>query len=470
MMDFPIPAPVNPYVDNKAAPNAASRDGAKQGAFGEALSNARDEKPAARDAVQDRDQTPNRNDATQAPQDESAGVDEGSDRAADARKLLDAVTNGSQFNVRTSIKTALSGQGSATGELSDEQIAAALKNGRPASGKKTDEKTIAEAGKGKDTSAVDAEETPAKTMPSDISAEQVAALLGLKQSASAVDEISKVVSRDGGERPLKINERDSGKTVSARDTMLPAVAADASDTDLPADGGGESTFRFASGKAGGGRAMDMSISRGEGKLEFEVRDASGKGADVTVVDSRRYLGLAPSSNASALTSLIGGDSEWVSAMQPGSALSNAAAQSSTGRVVHTLKLHMTPIDLGSVTMSLRLVGDELAVHMTVETTAAYRKLSDDSKGILDALKAQGLSVDQVTISISSANKSDQPGAQTGGQQQNENGQQTAEGRERDQSGGRNAQRAENEAKGGRDGIWDSTTGSASGDRTSGVYL
>lgn len=120
----------------------------------------------------------------------------------------------------------------------------------------------------------------------------------------------------------------------------------------------------------------MSTVQRDGRVEFDARESSGKATEtITVLDSRRFIGLAPSSNASALTGLIANDSEWVSAMQPGSSLSNEAAKSSTGKVVHTLKLHMTPIELGSVTMSLRLAGDELAVHMTVENVAAYKSFS-----------------------------------------------------------------------------------------------
>src|SRR3546814_13168401 len=61
-------------------------------------------------------------------------------------------------------------------------------------------------------------------------------------------------------------------------------------------------------------------------------------------------------------------------------------------------LQMNPHALGSVTATLRLVGEALHVHLTVETRAAFRQLSDDSSGMLDALRAQGFSVDQVSRS------------------------------------------------------------------------
>src|SRR3546814_15229978 len=81
-------------------------------------------------------------------------------------------------------------------------------------------------------------------------------------------------------------------------------------------------------------------------------------------------------------------------------------------------LQMNPHALGSVTATLRLVGEALHVHLTVETRAAFRQLSDDSSGMLDALRAQGFSVDQVSINLASTSDVDsrgQQGAQTGQQ-------------------------------------------------------
>ena len=87
---------------------------------------------------------------------------------------------------------------------------------------------------------------------------------------------------------------------------------------------------------------------------------------------------------------------------------------------------MNPHDLGTVTATLRLIGDELHVHLTVETRAAYRQLSEDSKGMLDALKAHGFSVDQLTINISSTADAEQQK----GQQNAATGQQMAGSGER----------------------------------------
>ncbi|HEV7437419.1 MAG TPA: flagellar hook-length control protein FliK, partial [Pseudorhizobium sp.] len=119
-------------------------------------------------------------------------------------------------------------------------------------------------------------------------------------------------------------------------------------------------------------------------------------------------------------------------------LSNIATQSSSGSVVHMLKLQMTPHDLGTVTATLKMNGEQLHVQLTVETRAAHRQLSEDSSGMLDALRSQGFTVDQVTISIAPSAESDpqkgQQGAQSGQQQAMGNGER--EGTNRNQTGER----------------------------------
>lgn len=195
-------------------------------------------------------------------------------------------------------------------------------------------------------------------------------------------------------------------------------------------------FRFQGAK-GERQSMDMVIGEGRGERVAEFGGSNGSHAEtVTVVDSRRFLGL--SSNGSALTSALSGDKGWAAAMQASSAAQDVAAQNSTGGVVHTLKLQMTPHELGSVTATLKLRGDELSVHLTVETRAAHRQLSEDSSGILDALRAQGFSVDQVTVSVSSSSAgTDDAGKQQTGQ----NGQQASPQGERQQGAGRGQENA-----------------------------
>ncbi|NLS02400.1 flagellar hook-length control protein FliK [Rhizobium sp. P32RR-XVIII] len=200
----------------------------------------------------------------------------------------------------------------------------------------------------------------------------------------------------------------------AAQTALAAIGANTSDAQLPAtdgaaDADGKTKFRLSRAD-GRGQSMDMRIavdqdSSASGKVK-------GDGETVTVLDSRRFIGLAQ--NSASVTAAISGDSEWARAMQPGSALSNAAEWTSTGKVVNTLKIQMAPVDLGVVTATMRLSGDALNVDLKVATGAAYRQLKEDQDHIIEALRSQGYAVDKVTISMAPAAQPDagnQPNAQ-----------------------------------------------------------
>lgn len=126
---------------------------------------------------------------------------------------------------------------------------------------------------------------------------------------------------------------------------------------------------------------------------------------IQVTENRRYVGIAPSSNALSLATAFGQDPDWSSAMNASAKLSNEALYASTGKVVNTLKIELNPIDLGQVTATMRMVGEELNIHLTVESSKAYRQILNDSSSMLDNLKAQGYSVDQITVSIASGSSS-----------------------------------------------------------------
>lgn len=287
-----------------------------------------------------------------------------------------------------------------------------------------------------------------------------------KRGQSAVEGATAAVSRTADTDMKHVDRKVAG---------LGSDASEEAATTEPA--AGDRIFRFSSGDKTRGQSMDMTVGGigSERKAEFK---SSGNGAaeTVTVLDSRRFIGLAPNSNSASLTAALSGDKEWAAAMQPSSQLSNAAAQSSTGSVVNTLKLQMNPHDLGSVTAMLRLHGEELNVHLTVETRAAYRQLSEDSGSIVDALRSQGFAVDQVTISIAPTADSDtssnanQQSGQSGGQAASSDERQgNAAGRGQGQSA---AGREGNEATGNaNDAALDNDANSAAGGARSGqLYL
>ncbi|PDS35644.1 chemotaxis protein CheD [Rhizobium anhuiense] len=247
---------------------------------------------------------------------------------------------------------------------------------------------------------------------------------------------------------------ESGKT---DDVKLPgAESAEATDG---------RTFRISRAD-GRGVSMDVHIGTDQAGAKDGAKKADVE--NVSVLESRRYIGLMQNSNSAAVTAALSGDSEWARAMEPSSALSNAAEWTSTGKVVNTLKIQMNPLDLGLVTATMRLSGDALNVDLKVETGAAYRQMKEDHGKILEALRSQGYAVDNVTISMAPVERADtgnQAGSQASQQQSLPQQGQGGEARERHNQtartdGGFNGA--------GETGIEDARTGGSSG--TGGVYL
>ncbi len=212
-----------------------------------------------------------------------------------------------------------------------------------------------------------------------------------------------------------------GKTASAAHA---GESAEGSEADTKTDAASTSGRAFRFSRADGrGQTLDMVIGGGQKDGERDLKKTPTEA--VTVVDSRRYLALSQNSNT--IMSAFSGDPEWTSAMQPSSALSNAATLASTGKVVNTLKIQIHPMTLGTVTATMRLAGDELTVDLAVETMAAYRQLSDDQKGLVESLRAQGFAVDQVSVTlVSPTDKTDSASTQTNGQNNPSFGQQAAQ--------------------------------------------
>ncbi len=452
MIDATINAIVNAPPSDARAGSTNARDDAGGGSFGDALSTIREER-----APQSRHQQ----------QDAGSARDEQAKPDGEAEKMDAPVKRPPTFLnalAHEHIGETRSRETIAEFQNALKTVRTSADNGK--TGKKLKDETDNDAETAAD--AIDPKLAEIKTVM--IAAGDIAT------AKTPLEEIAQAIAGKTGSVQSDRAEPVHGKAEPSLKDMPTKMGLAANEADTGSESGNDdaSALRFASSRSGTARALDMGTVQREGRVEFDVRESSGKVADtVTVVDSRRFIGLAPSSNASALTGLIVNDPEWVSAMQPGSSLSNAAAQSSTGKVVHTLKLHMTPIELGSVTMSLRLAGDELAVHMTVESVAAYKKLQDDSKSILEGLKAQGLTVDNITISIASSDKSDQTGTQ-GNNQQNQQaqqqGQQAATVSNRDESGARDGRQGNGDNLGVHNEGMGGALGSGRSSADNGVYL
>ncbi len=271
----------------------------------------------------------------------------------------------------------------------------------------------------------------------------------------------------------KVQSLPSGKT---------ALADDASDTalTLPDDGKGTDaaqTFRLTRAD-GRGSALDLSISKGSDDVA-DVKVGAAAGSDavaVTVLDSRRYLGLAANSNSALVAGTLAGDHEWSAAMQPGSALSNAANLTSTGKVVNTLKIQLRPDNLGDVTATMRLSGDQLSVDLKVQTSEAYRQLHADQSRMVDALRAQGYQVDNITVSMASnADQQSDSGRNSGSNQPQQqsllNQGQGGDARSRGQNySGQQANGNDGNRSSGERGVEDGAAGGVQRSRSGAVYL
>ncbi|MDR9807599.1 flagellar hook-length control protein FliK [Rhizobium hidalgonense] len=228
------------------------------------------------------------------------------------------------------------------------------------------------------------------------------------------------------------------------------------------------TFRISRAD-GRGVSMDVHLGTDQAAPKDGAKKADIE--NVSVLESRRYIGLMQNSNSAAVTAALSGDSEWARAMEPSSALSNAAEFTSTGKVVNTLKIQMNPLDLGMVTATMRLSGDALNVDLKVETGSAYRQMKEDHGKILEALRSQGYAVDNVTISMAPVERSDagnQAGSQSQASQQQSLAQQRQGGEARERHN-QTAQRTDGGFNGaGETGIEDVSAGRSGG--TGGVYL
>lgn len=256
-------------------------------------------------------------------------------------------------------------------------------------------------------------------------------------------------------------------------TVDAAAGGSDSRTEQQDDIGSDRLFRFARAD-GKGQAVSMTISAdGEATaVENSRSSANAKAETVTVLEARRYLGIAMNDNSASVTGAIAGDGEWAQALQSSAVSAQPEALRQAGKTLNTLKIQMHPIELGTVTATLRLKDDELQVELKVETGEAFRQLRDDQGEMVKALRAQGFAVDQVNVVFNaggdaSNGSGSQPQAQSQlGQSGRERaGDDGGQGRQR-QNGG---EAAMIETWRGNDGT-DDASGSVERARTGHVYM
>ena len=161
-------------------------------------------------------------------------------------------------------------------------------------------------------------------------------------------------------------------------------------------------------------------------------------ATVTVVESRQYLGVAPQqANAEAIAKAVSGNEAWSAVLRNETPIQSSAP-------LQTLKIRLNPAELGMVDATLRLSGDKLVVELNVQTTEAYRQLSDNRQSVLNALRGQGYGVETLSVQLSPSDRSGQQGASTGQHQGGFDGQPAQDNFRQSGEGGRFGQENRND--------------------------
>ncbi len=320
----------------------------------------------------------------------------------------------------------------------------------------------------------DTADTATDTAPADVS--HLLALLGATQAPTDVGTTAQADTTPVLSEFQALAESAGKAKVASKDTgeaKAPVrLEADANAVQSATEAGSDQIFRFtrADGK---GQTVSMNVASDEDKAGGGASPTTAKVETVTVVEARRYLGLAPTSNASTITSQIASNPEWVNSLQSSTAASAPLTEVSTGKVLNTLKIQMHPIDLGTVTATLRLKDDELQVELKVETGDAFRQLSDDQDAMVKALRAQGFAVDQVSVVFNSSDSSggndtqQQAQPQTGQQGRETAGDGPAQGRRQNNDSGSEPQDRGRWTR--NEGTSDASSGAEPG-RTGDVYM
>ena len=161
-------------------------------------------------------------------------------------------------------------------------------------------------------------------------------------------------------------------------------------------------------------------------------------ATVTVVESRQYLGVAPQqANAEAIAKAVSGNEAWSAVLRNETPIQSSAP-------LQTLKIRLNPAELGMVDATLRLSGDKLVVELNVQTTEAYRQLSDNRQSVLNALRGQGYGVETLSVQLSPSDRSGQQGPSTGQHQGGFDGQPAQDNFRQSGEGGRSGQENRND--------------------------
>ncbi|SOC83487.1 chemotaxis protein MotD [Ensifer adhaerens] len=442
---YVAPAPPRPNPPPAQAPRSGS-DSSGSPTFGDVYNQ------AASGNQSDDQQADDAHDAANGPQKGKVGANssEAANNAtgrADAKAPIGAATGSAIFTLAAEAnakKAAKSDKAQADAQLTEE---AAPENGavtqkQNAAGKAAaDAAALAEKLLAKQTAEAQAQQVPEtdaaavalKLLGADIAAKGDGKKLPV-ETADKKDEPTKDASTETKAAPHAKTE-DAGNTLLAASLVVQPSGEQAKDQQEQGKPKSDDLLSRAISTQSKGPALPDE----PGKTN-SVGEAV-KPETITVLDARRFVGSGEvmSANTHAVMSGVTGDGDWAAAMKAASAAATATPEPRTATPVNTLKIQMTPESLGNVTATLRLHGDQLTVHLSVESGEAFKQLSHDKDGLIQSLKSQGFSVDQVSVQMAPTPSSDRTvtqassGQQTGGQMQDGSsaGQFAQQGREQD---------------------------------------
>jgi chemotaxis protein MotD len=133
-------------------------------------------------------------------------------------------------------------------------------------------------------------------------------------------------------------------------------------------------------------------------IHTDAERPSVEGARVDVVSERSFPVPSQAALSPAAVDVIDAVAADKATHLAASAPSAAPGLAGPGAApMHSLKIELHPAELGMVTASLRLSGEQLSIELKPETEGAYRRLSADSEAIVKSLRGLGFEVDKVTI-------------------------------------------------------------------------
>ncbi|TPW26898.1 flagellar hook-length control protein FliK [Pararhizobium mangrovi] len=217
--------------------------------------------------------------------------------------------------------------------------------------------------------------------------------------------------------------------------------------------------RNASDKGGDKQVVDHAIRLDDDAETKPSKSTAAKETTMPAPVASAGMAAARGGNpASQVGNALVERADWSQALARGTAGTGATGGANAGAKVSSLTLQLNPGSLGAVTAHLQANGDQLVIHLQVQTAEALRQLSSGNDAIIDKLKGHGYAVEKITVQHVASDPS-AAAATTGGQPgTNQNagaGQQPGSGQNGGQNGGQhtgqNAGHGQNGAHGGHGG-------------------